>query len=516
MSELPPTLGWYALDFIEQFCVNGPGDVQGTPVVVTDETARIILNLYEIDPITGRRRYKRGTLVRPKGWSKSSLAAYIALFEAFGPARFDSWGEDGTPIGRRVRTPIIRIVATEESQTGNIYDNIYYNLTQGPLSRSGSDVGLTRIMLPGGGNIRPVSAGAASKDGGRETFICFDELHLFTLPELHRLHQTYLRNLRKRTSSDPWSLETTTAYRPGENSVAETAMKYAEKILAGEALDSGFYYDHTQPDHVLDLNDPAQRLIALRQAYGDCNWVDFDQIVNDYDDPTTDQIDWARYYGNFVVAHADSFIDYSDWKACGDSTLSLHDHDPITLGIDSSLVDDATVVSACRVSDNFVSILGIWQKPEGRAGVNWTVPFHEVDSCVRLAFDNYKVLRCYVDPQYLHSYMESWSLSYGNRIRSWTTHRTIPMSFALERFYTAVRTHEGIRHDGGTTLTTHVLNARTFRSQGRTLVKKESPHSPKKIDALISSVLAFEAASDARTAKEDVTPERPQRRAWSF
>jgi hypothetical protein len=33
------------------------------------------------------------------------------------------------PMGAPVHVPYIRIMATEEGQTGNVYDSIYYNLT---------------------------------------------------------------------------------------------------------------------------------------------------------------------------------------------------------------------------------------------------------------------------------------------------------------------------------------------------------------------------------------------------
>jgi hypothetical protein len=36
-------------------------------------------------------------------------------------------------MGQHVRTPYIRCMATEEGQTGNVYDSVYYNLTEGPV-----------------------------------------------------------------------------------------------------------------------------------------------------------------------------------------------------------------------------------------------------------------------------------------------------------------------------------------------------------------------------------------------
>jgi phage terminase large subunit-like protein len=517
VTPLPPSLGFAAADWIEAFCVEGPGDVRGQPAKLTDEAVGFLLDVYELVPVTGRRRVKRAMLVRPKGWSKSGLAGHIGLFEAFGPCRFDRWDQDGSPVGRRVQTPVVRVVATEENQAGNIYDNIYFNLTEGPLAGTpGLDAGLTRVNLPDGGTIRPVSAGSASKDGGKETCVLFDELHLFLLPELHRLHATYLRNLRKRKASDPWSLETTTAYRRGEGSVAESAMGYAAKILSGEALDAGFLYDHRQPAGEFDLDDPVQRMAALRSAFGDCDWVDFEQIVRDWEDLTTDRVDWRRYYLSQIEAGADAFLDPAAWAACADPGKSLHDRDFVCLGLDTSLVDDATALVACRPGDYHLELLGVWQKPEGRAGIDWQVPYGEVDAAVRQAFGKYRCLRLYCDPQYAHSLLDAWSLEFGaGRIFSWPTNRAVPMSAALQRLYVGVMTRE-VTHDGGSVLAQHVGNARTWMSQGRTLVRKDAPHSPRKIDALIAATLALEAAADAHAAGEDVEKTPVRRRVWSF
>ncbi|WP_329575839.1 hypothetical protein [Streptomyces sp. NBC_01361] len=48
----------------------------------------------------------------------------------------DPWGlgfeyvyEPGEPMGRPVKVPYLRIMATEEGQTGNVFDTIHFNLT---------------------------------------------------------------------------------------------------------------------------------------------------------------------------------------------------------------------------------------------------------------------------------------------------------------------------------------------------------------------------------------------------
>jgi hypothetical protein len=187
------SLGWLLLAWMEYFCVHGPGDVQGDPVRHGDEYSGFIADCYALDD-QGRRLYDSAFLSRPKGCDKSGQAARFSLTEAVGPCRFldwaeggevfrDPWGlgfayeyQSGEPMGRPVRVPFIRCLATEEGQTGLVYDTIHFNFTEGPLSHVPDlNAGLTRILLPGGGEITPSTASSASKDGGKETFVAFDE-----------------------------------------------------------------------------------------------------------------------------------------------------------------------------------------------------------------------------------------------------------------------------------------------------------------------------------------------------
>jgi len=140
-------LGWFLTWWIEKFCVHGPGDVQGEPVVLDDEFTEITVDCYALEE-SGRRLYDSVFVSRAKGRAKSELAGFITLGESFAPVRFAGWArggerytfrgetyvyQAGEPIGRPVKYPFIRCLATEETQAGNTYDNVYFNLTDGPL-----------------------------------------------------------------------------------------------------------------------------------------------------------------------------------------------------------------------------------------------------------------------------------------------------------------------------------------------------------------------------------------------
>ena len=94
--------------------------------------------------------------------------------------RFDGWDADGQPVGRPVRSPLIKCLATEETQAGNTFENIAYVMAEwgpdvhpdvyGGVTGARQYQSATALYLPAWRRVRACTAGAASKDGGKETF----------------------------------------------------------------------------------------------------------------------------------------------------------------------------------------------------------------------------------------------------------------------------------------------------------------------------------------------------------
>lgn len=526
------SLGWIAIWWIETFCVHGPGDVQGEPVALDEEFAAFILDSYALDD-TGRRLYDSAFISRAKGRSKSELAGFITLFEAMGPARFDGWAEGGEtyerdgfvytyqpgePIGKLVTAPVIRCLATEEGQAGNTYDNVYFNLTEGPLGNGlpRDSAGLTRIFLPGGGEIIPSTASNSSKDGGKETFVVFDETHLYTTRELKRMYDTVRRNLAKRKAAEPWSLETSTMYLPGEKSVAEETHDLAKLIREGKTKIQRLLFDHREADADIDLSDPEQVRAGIREAYGPfAEVMDVERILSEFYDPRNDPQDSRRYYFNQPTSSKDSWVSSPEWMACA-ATKEVAKGDEITLGFDGSRkrtrgVTDATALIGCRVSDGHLFEIKVWEQPDGPAGEGWEVPITEVDYEVRQAFERFNVVGMFADPAKWESYIAQWEADFGKKLKvkssqahpiEWwmTGNRSYLVVRALEQFQNAVIDKE-LTHNG-LALTRHVLNARRRIGRSGMTIAKEHPESPNKIDAAIAAVLAYQARLQALSKGE--------------
>ena len=166
-----PTLGYVAGLWIEAYCCHGPGDVQGEPVVLDSEIWEFLAHTYRIHPESGQRVIDEAVLSRPKGRAKSEIAGFIGCFEAFGPARFSHWGEDGAPVGRKVTSPFLKCLATEESQAGNTFANIAFIAGEWGQEHHPDVYTLdshlrnwqtsSALYLQGGGEIRASTSGAA-------------------------------------------------------------------------------------------------------------------------------------------------------------------------------------------------------------------------------------------------------------------------------------------------------------------------------------------------------------------
>lgn len=528
-----PSLGPQLVQWYETYLVHGPGDVMGDPIEIDDEFYEFLVRAYRLDPETGRRVYRRAFLSRAKGRAKSELAGMMVCGEALAPVRFAGWDAYGEPVGRPVKTPFIRCLATEEGQSGNTFDNVstmmahlveHHGDTFPGIDFGRSSQTSSRILLHAQhGEIVPCTAGSASKDGGKETFAVFDETHLYVLRELREMHKTVRRNLRKRRDAEPWSLETSTMYRPGEDSVAEKTHEYHQKIVEGRVKETGLLFDHREAPADVDLSDRDSLLAGLKAAYGPASeWMDLDGIIAEIWDPQNDPSDSRRYWLNQVVAASDAWLAPNEWGKVADATKSLADKDTVTLGFDGSVRDDSTALVACRVEDGHLELLGCWEKPDGPAGDGWQVDRQAVDAAVFAAFERFNVVGFYADPAYWADTIDRWMAEFGPRLRvrasqqrplEWWTNRPKAMVDALERFHEAVLTGQ-LTHDGGTVLARHVLNARRRVGRSGITISKEFPGSPRKIDAAMAAVLAYECRGDAVTAGY-ARPKRT-RRAYGF
>lgn len=528
------------LDWIEAYLCHGPGDVQGelwTPdrpgLAIDDEEALFILWAYRVWPqdhqLAGRRLVRRAIYSRPKGRRKSEMAGAIDCVEALGPVRCDGFDARGEPVGAPVKAPFVRCMATEEEQSGNTYDNVRFMLEEGEAANAFAvDVGLTRTFIhePGGGEIVPSTSGDASKDGGKESKATADETHLYILPKLRKMYGTVSRNTGKRKIAEPWIMDTTTCWLPGEQSVAEQAgEKYAHLPVEEAVTKLGVLYDHHQGPEPKRFGDNRSLKKALREAYGPAAaWMDFDRIVGVIRDAEDPEETAYRYFLNRPRAAAAAWLKTDEVKKALRPKASIAPGSKVAAGFDGSESDDHTALWICSREALLVPV-GIWA-PKGDEGIGW---HKEVDEVVEWMFDNFDVVNFKFDPAYWIEEGSKWASRYGrNRVEEMWTGGRSEGKFAVAcgacrtglrqgtttinptplRTPPLVVVNGEVREgDRGTPLAVaHFENARTKKvrvkiedepTEDAYTVRKERRGSPKKIDSVPAAVLARRARDDA-------------------
>ena len=479
------TLGWDLLDFASTYFAQPDGMNQGEKWVYTNEQARFILWFYAVDE-NGKFAYRRAVLMRPKGWGKSPLLAAISGTELLGPVVFDGWSASGQPVGRPQPSSLVQLCAVSQDQTDNTMSLVVEMLGQGPaVDEFNLDIGITRVLAPRGRKLQPVSASYRSREGQRTTFAVLDETHqwLATNQGL-QLAATVRRNLGKMNRR---SVETTNAFTPGEESVAEASYDAYLKSQPGLLWD---YRAAPEDTNILN-KDEAQA--GLSVAYGDASWIDLDRIWEETQDPVNSESDVKRFYFNWIVKGSTAWMDPTRWAAQARPGTVIQSGDRITLGFDGGIRDDSTALVASRVSDGHIFPIKVWERPEG--DVTWVINKAAVKAKVRECFHTYDVVWMDGDPAYWQDDLGELALEFPDRVWEWWCNRPSAMAKALERFHTAVMTG-ALTHDGDGTLTRHVLNAQVKETAWGDQITKPAKGSSRKIDATVAAVLAYEARAE--------------------
>lgn len=507
-----PTLGFQVADFIEASCVVPDRDQVGEPFMLTNEQLRFLLWFYRVRPgcvFDAKRElwrkpfvHARGAqLVRPQKWGKGPFSGAIVCAEAAGPVVFDGWDADGQPVGRPWATPLIQVTALSEDQTDNVWSALQPMIELGAIAADIPDTGLTRINLPGGGKIEPVTSNAKSRLGARLTFLLQDQTESWTKSNGGRaLADNQRRNIAG--MGGRW-LSTPNAWDPAEESVAQWTSEHEH---------DGVFHDDVTPPDSLSVRNKRDRRKALKIVYGDSWWVDLDRVDAEIEallprDPAQAE----RWFLNRKQAAEGFAFDGAGWDALKSDAQPV-DGSLVVLGVDGARFRDALAVIATDVVTGLQWPIGIWERPDA-ADDDYEHPFDEIDGAVADVFERFEVWRAYVDPQHIDHMLSKWQGRWGDkRVLPWWTNRPRPVAFAVRSFEEAVAAAE-VSHDGDRVFARHVkscvrmpLRVRDDENQPMHSLQKDRPNSRRKIDAAMAAVLSWEARSDAVAAGAALTP----------
>lgn len=508
-----PTLGHVVAEWIESNLIVPDGPRRGEPFILTDEQYRHMLHSYRLKP---NARPEMGSqaftfygslLVRPQKSGKDPLAAAQACAQALGPVRFAGWDAEGEPVGGPMPTPWIQCAANSEDQVDNTFRPIFTMLSEGPVSGTpGLDVGLTRVNLPDGGRIEPVTAAAKSRLGARITFATFTESGLYTETSGGvNLARTMKRGL---AGMDGRWTEITNAWDPSERSVAQQTW---------ESRAPGVFLDYRMPRAHIDLDDDAALRAELIYVYGDAadangGWVRIERIMEEIRDASTGEGEGRRFFLNEITVGSRDAVDALKWATQKKKSDLLEPETRLALGFYGTQNKDATSLVASRLSDGRLFHLRTWEKPEN-AGPEWKIPRAEVKEAVADAFEAYDVVSMMCSPHGWQDQVDEWAGQYQNHgskgepvskvLEIWLNSE-MRMDQLVERFTTAHR-GDDITHDGSEILTKHALGAALGNGKRRPAAEERIPGQPEhyqrvvkkswaqSVSAFVAALLAYEA-----------------------
>lgn len=190
------------------------------------------------------------------------------------------------------------------------------------------------------------------------------------------------------------------------------------------------------------------------------------------------------------VTGVESWLPWGLWDGCqADRTVGPRER--VVLAFDGSASGDSTALVGCTL-DGHLWLEGLWENP---GDPRWRVPRAEVAMAVQMAFQKFDVIELAADPWGWRSEIEQWAQRHGERrVLEWNTANAQRMAPATDRLYQAVATR-AVTHDGDPRMAAHVAHCVAKSTPMGDLVSKDKRGSPRKIDAAVAAIVAFDRAA---------------------
>lgn len=190
------------------------------------------------------------------------------------------------------------------------------------------------------------------------------------------------------------------------------------------------------------------------------------------------------------VTGVESWLPWGAWDACL-TQRTVQPGERVVLAFDGSASGDLTALVGCTF-DGHLWVEGLWENP---GDPRWRVPRAEVDMAVQMAFQKYAVAELACDPWGWRSEIEAWAKRHGERrVVEWNTAHAARMAPATDRLYQAVSTG-ALTHDGDPRLAAHIAHCVAKPTPLGDLVSKDKRGSPRKIDAAVAAIVAYDRAA---------------------
>ena len=350
---------------------------------------------------------------------------------------------------------------------------------------------------------RVLSAEAYSKEGYNPHRVIADELHAHKDRSLFDVMSLAMGN---RGSMAQLIAVTTAGVKKdmtGGDSIAYSLFQYGQKVSRGEVIDPSFFMAWWAAPDEADHRDPEVWAKANPGFDDLVDKADFESAVR-----RTPEAEFRTKRLNQWVSSQTAWLPAGTWDELKNEREVSPD-DEIILGFDGSFSGDCTVLVASTIPKTeeekpFIWLVKEWEKDLTIHDDLWRVDIQEVEETILNFIQKYPRTReVACDPFRWQRSMEVLA-DKGVPIVEWPSTSPKRMTQACAKFYDAV-TGGTLEHDGSPVLSRHLDNAVTKIDNLGIRIVKENRHSPRKIDAAVAAVIAFDRAVSSRI--EEMVPD---------
>lgn len=406
----------------------------------------------------------------PRANGKTMLAAALGLAEMFvGPPSAE-----------------VLVVASDQRQADITMRYARRMVELNPVLDERVQIFSNRLYLPeNDATLLPLPAEPGALHGHDPSLMVVDELHVVT----EEVWEAVTSVAGKRPESLTLAIST-----PADS--ADSVMwRLVEHGRSGQ--DQSFYFrEYLAPDGC-EINDRAAWRVAnpaLADQEPFLSEDGLESVLKTIREPVFRQLRLGQW-----VTGVESWLPWGAWAQCA-RPRKISPNERVVFAFDGSASGDSTALVGCTM-DGYLWLEGIWENP---GDPRWRVPREAVSAAIDLAFDHYDVIELACDPWGWRSEIEIWANRHGEkRVLEWNTAAAQRMAPATDRLYQAVITKTAA-HDGDPNLAAHIEHCIAKRTPMGDLVSKDKRGSPRKIDAAVAAIVAYDRAAwhATRTTKK--------------
>lgn len=389
--------GGMVIEFVEGYCVFTNGRWTGSPFVLQAWQKRLLYELFEVDPVTGLRRYRRALIGIPRKNGKTELAAALGLYLMLA---------DGE------KSAQIYCAAANEDQADMVFQaaKAMCEIEGAPLG------GMVRVEVSQITSLddprsffKRLSSKGRTKHGLNVHGVIFDELHAWGMGEHDELWNALTTASAAR--EQPLQIAITTAGTDLDDSRCGGLYKLGRAIERGEIEPGTLFFRWWQAPDGCDYRDPEMWRVANPNygiSVGDSFLRGELEGTNIVDGKTAGAISesvFRRLYLNQWVDYGDApWVHREQLVACRVAPFELRPGIPTWTGIDLSRSKDSTAVAAGQWWEGerpcghdgppcLYVTARTWERPrrpDGQFDEAWRVPLPDVRQHIRdlnVAFD---------------------------------------------------------------------------------------------------------------------------------